>query len=169
MNFDLTRLFRRRMRYQSAFTLVLVSFYIPLTLLIFFQAVVPSLKTETTSETFSVDSTMYIYMADSLRSGHPDPWVLGSLATFPNTTWTPVIISFLLKSAFLVMLINYLILAFSVLLLKRHFPISLAALVGFLLINPTTTTSILCVNKEILDLLAISLFLCSRMLAKEGK
>jgi len=37
-----------------------------------------------------------------------------------------------------------------------------------LLLNPTTTTSLLCVNKEILDLLSMSLFLYSRVKRHRG-
>jgi hypothetical protein len=51
----------------------------------------------------------------------------------------------------------------SVLLIKRTFSISTGAFVFLLLLNPTTATSLLCVNKEILDLLIMSVFLYSRV------
>ncbi len=57
------------------------------------------------------------------------------------------------------MLFNYGLFATSLILLKRTYPISLSILILLLLLNPTTTTSILCVNKEVLDLFVISLFL----------
>jgi hypothetical protein len=162
MSIDLTRLLLLRFRFRSALLFLLLVVYFIFTFVVFFKAVVPSLDRYTTSEDFAVDSTVYMYMADSLRSGHPEPWVIGSLAFFPNTTWTPVFISWICNSAFVVMLVNYTIFVFSTILLTRIFPISWVTLVCLLLLNPTTTTSILCVNKEILDLLAFSIFLFAR-------
>ena len=60
------------------------------------------------------------------------------------------------------MLANYAMVIVSVALLKRTFPISLTTFLPLLLLNPTTTTSILCVNKEVVDLLVLSLFLFAR-------
>jgi len=162
MNLDSSKLLSRRISFKSAILLFLLICYVAFTFAVFFESVVPSLDRGTTSEDFAVDSTVYIYMADSLREGRNDPWVLGSLLFFPNTTWTPVFISLILHSALLVMLANYAMFIFAVTLLKRAFPISLGTFVGLLLLNPTTTTSLLCVNKEIIDLVVFSIFLYAR-------
>ena len=156
------------MNFKSPILLFLLICYVAFTFTIFFESVVPSLNRGTTSEDFAVDSTVYIYMADSLREGRNEPWVLGSLAFFPNTTWTPVFISLIFNSAFLVMVANYAMFIFAGSLLKRAFPISLGTFVGLLLLNPTTTTSLLCVNKEIIDLVAFSLFLYARRRRNRG-
>jgi hypothetical protein len=168
VNLDLAKLLSRRMSLKSVILLFLFVVYVAFTFMIFFESVVPSLDRGTTSDDFAVDSTIYIYMADSLREGQYDPWVMDSLARFPNTTWTPVFISLICKSALLVMVANYALFIFSVSLLKRGFPISLGAFVGLLLLNPTTTTSLLCVNKEVLDLLVFSLFLYAQKKGKRG-
>lgn len=155
--------FTTRFQTRSVLTLLAVIAWVAATFVIFFQAVIPSFENGTTSETFSVDSTVYVYFADTLREGRYDPWVIESLAHFPNTTWTPVLMSLVFESYFQVMLANYVIFAISIFLLKKTFPISLATLLPLLLLNPTTTTSILCVNKEIFDLLNLSIFLYSRV------
>lgn len=162
MNLDPARMFTKRMSFASAMLMPCLAFYAGLLLLIFFLSVIPSLHRGTTSDDFAVDSTVYIYIADSLRSGTPEPWVVGSVSFFPNTVWTPVFISYVLHNALSVMLLNLAIFVVSMALLRRTHAVSLAAFVGLILLNPTTTTSILCVNKEILDLLVISLFLYSR-------
>jgi hypothetical protein len=163
MTVDVCRILKTRMGIGSWILIVLMLAYFAFTFVIFFQAVIPSYENDTTSGTFAVDSTTYVYMADSLREGRNEPWVLGAFATFPNTVTTPVAIAFFLKSAFLVMLLNYAILAISVFLLKRSFSIATVEFLALLLLNPTTTTSILCVNKEILDLLVFSLFMFARV------
>jgi hypothetical protein len=155
--------FTTRFQTRSVLTLLAVIAWVAATFVIFFQVVIPSFENGTTSETFSVDSTVYVYFADTLREGRYDPWVIESLAHFPNTTWTPVLMSLVFESYFKVMLANYVIFAISIFLLKKTFPISLATLLPLLLLNPTTTTSILCVNKEIFDLLNLSIFLYSRV------
>lgn len=146
--------------------LILVGFlavYVAITFAIFFKAVVPSYVEGTTSEMFAVDSTVYVYMADSLREGRNEPLVIGALYSFPNTLWTPVFISFIFHNTFLVMLANYAIFTISILLLKKSYSISSGLFIFLLLLNPTTTTSILCVNKEVLDLFSLALFLYSRV------
>jgi hypothetical protein len=52
-------------------------------------------------------------------------------------------------------------------LLKNTFSINLALFIPLLLLNPTTTTSILCLNKEVVDLFCLSLFLYSRVKDKK--
>jgi hypothetical protein len=162
MNFDPLKVVSLRIRFNSAILLPCLAAYIVVTFVIFFKAVIPSYETDTTSWTFAVDSTQYVYMADSLREGRNEPWVLAGLVTFPNTVITPVLIAFILNSAFLEMLFNFVVFAGSIMLLKRAFPISPVILVALLLLNPTTTTSFLCVNKEVIDLFCLSLFLYSQ-------
>jgi hypothetical protein len=163
MTVDVLRVLKMRMGVGSWILVVLLIAYFAFTFVIFFQAVIPSYEDGTTSWTFAVDSTVYVYMADSIREGRNEPWVLGAFASFPNTVMTPVAIALVLNSAFLVMLANYAVLAISVLLFRLTFSISTIAFLVLLLLNPTTTTSILCVNKEILDLFVISLFLFARV------
>jgi hypothetical protein len=162
LDVDPGRILFTRLSYRSAILIPLLALYVILTFVLLFQAVIPSFEDDTTSWTFATDSTVYTYFAESLREGRNDPWVLASLSFFPNTLWTPVLISLALNSALLIMLLNYSIFSISIALLTRSFQISTGTLVLLLLINPTTTTSILCVNKEILDLLSISLFLYAR-------
>jgi len=166
MIIDPLNILTKRIRIRSLILLALMTVYVVVALAIFFQGVIPSLADDTTNEKFAVDSTIYIFLADSVREGRYDPYVIASLSSFPNTTWTPVFIWLVLNNAFLVMLTNYAIFATSILLLKKTFSISLVTFLPLLLLNPTTTTSLLCVNKEILDLLNLSLFLYSRVRRK---
>ncbi len=133
--------------------------YIATTFIIFFQLVIPTFNDNSTSEVFAVDSTVYTYFADTIREGRPDPWVLESLASFPNTLWVPTFISLVLKSPLLIMLFNYGLFAVSLAIYRRSSPIALTVFIPLLLLNPTTTTSILCVNKEIVDFFELALFL----------
>jgi hypothetical protein len=165
---DPLRILFIRVKFKSMILFALLTVYVAITLVIFFQTVIPSFVEGTTSEMFAVDSTVYVYFADSIREGRNEPWVLYSLLSFPNNLWSPVLISLILNSALLVMLTNYAVFATSILLLKRTCSISLGAFVPLLLLNPTTTTSLLCVNKEALDLLSISLFLYARAKRRNG-
>lgn len=162
MRADPIRILATPIQIRSAILCVLLAAYVLLVLGIFFEAVVPSFANGTTSDEFSVDSTVYVYFADTIREGRIDPWVLESLAHFPNTLWVPVFVSFALNSPLLVMVLNFAVVITSIIVLKRSCAMSLTAFLPLLLINPTTATSILCVNKEVFDLLAISLFLYGR-------
>jgi hypothetical protein len=162
MSFDPTNILAARFRTRSFLVLIVLIVWVAATQFIFFQAVIPSFQRGTTSEAFAVDSTVYTYFADSLREGRFDPWVMASLSVFPNTLWIPVLIALVLNSALLIMLLNYALFVVSVWLLKRSCSISLVTFLPLLLLNPTTTTSILCVNKEILDFFSLALFLYSR-------
>lgn len=162
MDLNPRRFLSKRVSFKSAAILPLLIIYVAFTFAIFFWAVLPSFENDSTSLTFATDSTVYTYFADSLREGRNEPWVLASLSFFPNTLWTPVFISFVLNSKLLIMITNYVMFTVSILLLKRAYAISLGVFIPLLLLNPTTTTSLLCVNKEILDLLCISLLLYAR-------
>jgi hypothetical protein len=162
MSFEPANILATRFQARSFFVLVILIVWVAATWFIFFHAVIPSFQRGTTSETFAVDSTVYTYFADSLREGRLDPWVIASLSVFPNTLWAPVLIVLILHSALLIMFLNYGLFAASVLLFKRSSSISLTVFLPLLLLNPTTTTSILCVNKEIIDFFSLALFLYSK-------
>lgn len=167
MTFYPTDVLKMRMQFKSAFALVFLTAYLIAAFFIFFEAVVPSYRTESTNEDFAVDSTYYTDFAASLRSGTGGPTGLKALLAVPNY-WTPVSISFVLNSTFLEMLLNLVIFAVSIYILGRAFPVSIATLVFLLLLNATTMTSLLCVNKEILDLFCLSLFLYSQTKRNRG-
>jgi len=163
---DPAKLLTRPVRVESLVLASVLTLYVIATFVIFFKEVVPSFEDLSTDETFAVDTTTYTDLADSVREGRYTPYVVGSLAHFPNTTWTPFLVWLVLNSAFLVMLMNYALFVFSILLLRKTFSFSLAIFMPLLLLNPTTTTSLLCLNKEIFDLFYLSLFLYSRVKKK---
>lgn len=162
MNLNPARVLTKPVSIKSAIVLVLLVIYVTATFIIFFQLVVPSFEHNTTSVDFAVDSTIYVYFADTIRQGIFDPWVMGALTQFPNTAWMPVLMSLVLKSNFLIMLANYAMVVTSIVLLKKTYNLSLTTFLPLLLMNATTMTSILCVNKEVVDLLALSIFLFVR-------
>jgi hypothetical protein len=166
MNWNPVKFVAAPIKWRSALLLPFLMAYIAAAFVIFFTAVIPSYQNDSTSWTFAVDSTQYVYMADSLRSGHPDPWVLAAFVTFPNTVITPVFLAFVLNSPLWEMIVNFVIFGASIAILARTFSISPVALTALLLLNATTTTSILCVNKEILDLLFLSMFFYSLRMGK---
>lgn len=163
MSLNPAKTLTKPIRFRSAIVAELLVLYVGVTFIIFFYLVIPSFAVGTTGQMFYVDSTLYVNFANSLREGFRNPWVLASLAHFPNTLWTPVFISYVLPDPLYVMLLNYGAFVVSVLLLSRSYRISLLVFLPLLLMNPTSTTSILCVNKEVLDLLAISMFLYARV------
>ncbi len=165
---DLTPILTKRASVGKWILRFLLPVYILITFAIFFQFVIPSFPKETTSEEFAVDTTIYVYFADSIREGRNDPMVIGPLLSFPNTLIAPVCISLLLNNHLIEMLANYLMFIISILLLRKSIPISLYVFLPLMLLNPVTTTSILCINKEVLDLLSLSLFLYSRVHRNRG-
>lgn len=160
---NLFGLLKKRIRLSHWIVLVSSSAYVLLTFVIFFYFVVPSFANDSTSEEFAVDTTVYVYYADSVREGRNDPTVIGPLLSFPNTLVAPVCMSLLLNNHFMEMLANYAMFGISLILLKRSLPISLCVFIPLMIVNPVTTTSILCINKEVLDMLALSLFLYTRV------
>jgi len=136
---------------------VLMVFYILFSLLLFFSWINPSLAGETTSH-IAADSNRYMYFADSLREGGNDPFVLMSMYSFPNTLWAPVMMAIIFPSAFLIVIVNYIIFLWSVWLLDKVANIRLGLFLALLLGNYTTLISLLSVNKEILDLLSTAFF-----------
>lgn len=159
MQISVLGLLTKPRRFLSAALVPVLAAYLVLTIGLYFEAVIPSYANGTTSWAFANDATTYTEIADTLREGRGDPVLLASMAQFPNNLWTPVFISFFLNNSFYVMLFNFSLFAVSLVLLKRTFPISLSVLILLLLLNPTTTTSVLCVNKEVFDFFVVSLFL----------
>lgn len=135
--------------------------YIGFSLYLYFQWVAPSLDGRV-DQHIAADSETYITYADSLRSGDGNPYVLAALSAFPNTLWIPVFLAFIFKGTFTIVLVNYSALFLSLILLKKVYSFSAGVFVMLLLLNATTTISLLSVNKEIVDLLAVSIFFFAR-------
>ncbi len=151
----------RRVTFKSIGFFAFLTVWAAVTVFIFFHLVIPSRAAGTTNTDFAVDTTVYTDIAERLQSGYNDPYAIASVFTFPNTALGPVAISMLLNSWLLIFLFNSLLFATSVVLLNRTFSFSLSTFLLTILLNPTTTISLLCLNKEIVDLLVISLFLYS--------
>ena len=131
--------------------------YLGICVIIFFQWVNPSLEGRT-NQHIAADSTTYMYMADVVSGRQRDPWVLAALASFPNTFWVPVLFALALRTTVLIALGNLVLFWVSIELFKRSSEISVGLFLFFLLLNPTTTVSLLSVNKEIVDLFIMALF-----------
>jgi hypothetical protein len=132
--------------------------YLVFSLFIFFTWVNPSLVGQTQSH-IAADSGTYMYFAESLREGLNDPFVLGSLASFPNTLWVPVLLGLAFKSTFTILLFDYAVLIFSVWLIQKAAHLDVALFLLLLLANVTTSISLISLNKEIIDLLVTALFI----------
>jgi hypothetical protein len=141
--------------------------YISVSLCIFYLWVGPSLDGRS-DQHIAADSLTYLGFADSLREHRADPFVIAALATFPNTLWIPVLIALALKNTFIIVVANYVIFFVSLALLKKSYSFSTGTFVALLLLNATTTISLLSVNKEIIDLLVISLFWFASRKGKRG-
>jgi hypothetical protein len=161
MTVDPLKILTKRIRVRSLIFVALMILYIGFSLLLFVQWVAPSLEGRT-DQHIAADSGTYLYFADSLRQGNVDPFVIAALSTFPNNLWCPVLLALVLKSTFAMVVANYAMFFFALVLLKKSFSFSAGVFVGLLLLNATTTVSLLSVNKEIVDLLAVSLFLFAR-------
>jgi hypothetical protein len=131
--------------------------YLSFCTIIFFQWINPSLDGRT-DDHIAADSTTYIYMADVVRGDYTDPAVLAVLASFPNTFWMPVLFALVLKSNVLIALANLTLFWIAIELFRRSWDIRVGLFLSFLLLNPTTTISLLSVNKEIVDLFIMALF-----------
>jgi|GEM_PF-2257985 hypothetical protein len=161
MKFNLLNILTKRIRPSSYISFTLMITYICFSLFLFFQWVNPSLVGHTDLH-IAADSTTYLYFADSLREGRQDPLVIAALYSFPNTLWCPVLLALALKSTFAIVLANYAIFFLALILLKKSFCFSAWGFMGLLALNATTTISLLSVNKEIIDLLVISIFFFAR-------
>ena len=166
MDFNPAKFLLKRIRFSSAILLPVLALYIATALYAFSQWVEPSLDGRT-NDHIAADSTIYIGFADSLREGKNDPYVTGALSTFP-TLWFPVLLALLLKYPLAIAMFDCAVFLAGIFLLSDVFPLSVRSFVLLLLINATTTISLLSVNKEIIDFFAISLFLFSYKRRKRG-
>ena len=157
MILDPVKILNKGFRIRSWILFGLVLVYISISLWLYFQWIGPSLK-GSLDQHIAADSTTYLYFADSLREGRVDPYVIVALSSFPNTLWCPVLLALVLKSTFAMVLANYAMFFLALALLKRAYSFSAGSFLVLLLLNPTTTISLLSVNKEIVDLLVISIF-----------
>ncbi|MFT4114376.1 hypothetical protein [Silvibacterium sp.] len=137
---------------------LLLIVYFGIATLLFFYWVNPSLTGENDKH-ITADSPRYIYFGESLRSGEIDPYVASALYSFPNTNWGPTLLAYLAPDTYGMMLINLGIFSLSLWFFSRAVHINPALFLLLLVLNPTTTISLLAVNKELLDLLSLSLFL----------
>lgn len=155
---DPTKILSARFRFSSWIVGVTLLAYFCASFCLYFQWVAPSLNGDSQVH-IGADSATYIGFAESLRSGRPDPLVIAALSTFPNTLWSPVLIALVLKSTFAMVVANYVAFIAAILLLKKSFSFSMSGFLMLMLLNATTTVSLLSVNKEIIDLLVVSIFL----------
>lgn len=147
-----------RPRPHSYWMLVFAMFaYVAICAVLFVQLVNPTL-TAGTDRRVAADSGTYLYMADVVREGRYDPLVWAALASFPNTHWMPVLIALALKNTFVMAIANFLLFWLSIHLFTRSAAINTGVFLFFLLLNPTTTVSLLAVNKEIVDMFVVALF-----------
>ena len=84
--------------------------------------------------------------------------MLGALYSFPNTLWTPVLTALLFNSNLGIVAFNYALLALSVWLFTQAVELDVGLFLGLILLNLTSTITLLSVNKEIFDLLVTALF-----------
>ena len=158
---DPLKILTKRIRVRSLILFVLMIGYICFSLLLFFQWVAPSLDGRT-DQHIAADSSTYMGFADSLREGRADPYMISAVFSFPSTLVCPVLLALALKSALAMVVASYTMFFLAVVLLKKSFSFSTEVFVGLLLLNATTTISLISVNKEIVDLLAISIFFFAR-------
>jgi hypothetical protein len=124
----------------------------------FVEWVDPSLQ-GLSQQHIAADSTTYMYIADVLWGKHFDPLAIAALATFPNTLWMPVAIAVVFRNTLAIAVLDNLMFFASIRLFTKACPaLDPYWFVALLLINPTTGISLLSVNKEIIDLLAVALF-----------
>ena len=167
MNIDPVKILTARIRVRTLILSGLMTAYIGLSLCFFFPWVAPSLDGRT-DQHIAADSGTYLYFADALREGRGDPYVLAALSSFPNTFWFPVLLALVLKSTFAMVVANYAMFFLALALLKRTYAFSMGIFLALLLFNATTTISLLSVNKEMIDLLAITIFLFARRRGSRG-
>jgi hypothetical protein len=167
MTVDPLKILSTRIRVRSLILFILLIVYIGFSFYLFFQWVAPSLDGRTDRH-IAADSLTYITAADALREGRRDVYLTVALSSFPNTVVCPILLALVLKSTFAMVLADYVMFFLALFLLKRSFSFSTGVFVGLLLLNATTTISLLSVNKEIVDLLAVSLFFFARAKHRSG-
>ncbi len=157
MNLNPTRVLAKPLSIKSAIALVLLALYAAAAVVFFIYWVNPSLN-GLTDQKIAADSDKYLYMAEVLHKGLNDPLVYAALASFPNTLWMPVLIAYLVNSTVWTAGLDVIIFGLSLLLFARAASINLPSFALLLLVNLTTTISLLSVNKEIVDLFVAALF-----------
>lgn len=158
MRFDPVSLLSKRFSVRSLILAIIFSFYIAASFVVYFEWIAPSLQGKT-DQHIAADSSTYMYFAQSLRSGSPDPLVIASLASFPNTLWSPVLIALALPNPLAIVIADYAMFFVSLWLLIKGVRPSMSRFLTFMILNATTTISLLSVNKEIIDLLVTCTFL----------
>jgi hypothetical protein len=155
---DPVRLLTARFRIQSLVWTVFFVLYAGFTVYLFFAWVNPSLDGHT-DQHIAADSATYIHLASVLQGKTFDPTVVPLLLKFPNTLLGPTLVAYVVESTPFTMLADYAIFLLAVLLLRKSINFSVFGFVGLLLINATTTISLVSVNKEIIDLLVVAIFI----------
>jgi len=167
MTIDPLKILTKRIRVRSLILLALMIGFICFSVFLFFQWVDPSLDGRTDRH-IAADSVTYISAADALREGREDIYLTVALSTFPNTLLCPILLALLFKSTFAMVLADYAMFFLALILLKKSFSFSTGIFVGLLLLNATTTISLLSVNKEIVDVVAVSIFFFARQRRRYG-
>ena len=155
------------MRVKSVVLLALMATYVSISFFLFFQVVDPSLDGRTDRH-IAADSGTYITAADALRQGREDIFLAVALSSFPNTVLCPILLAFVLKSTFAMVLADYAMFFLALALLRKSYSFSTGVFVGLMLLNATTTISLLSVNKEIVDVLAVAIFFYARAKHRSG-
>ena len=147
-----------RLTLKQVLALCVIPAYIALSLILFVLWVNPSL-TGGTNDHIAADSHTYMSFADSLREGRNDPFVIASMASFPNTLWGPVLLGMALRSTVAVVAFNYVLLFFATWLLHKAIHLDVALFLLLIFANVTTFISLISLNKEFIDFFSLSLFL----------
>jgi hypothetical protein len=158
---DPQRFLSKRIQARSFLLMAFMIVYITFSFFIYFQWVAPSLDGRV-DRYIAADSPTYIDAADALREGLPNIYLDMALTTFPNTGLCIVLLAYVLQSTFAMALACYAMFFLALFLLKRSYSFSLGIFMGLLLLNGTTTISLLSINKEIIDLLTVSIFFFAR-------
>lgn len=142
--------------------------YVALSAYLLSTWIAPSLDGRT-DQHIGADSATYVIYADELRQ-RPAGVILAVFYSysFPNTLLLPVLLAFAITNPFAMAMINYLIFIAAFILLRKTFEFSAFEFLLLMLLNATTSISLLTVNKEIFDVLAVSLFLFAREYRRRG-
>jgi len=146
-----------RLSVKTVLKICVIPAYIILSVVLFFTWVNPSLSGDTNKH-IAADSHTYMFFAESLREGRNDPYVLGSLASFPNTLWGPVLLGLLFKNTITIMVANFVFFFLALWFFYKALHLEIGLFLLLLFANVTTFISLISLNKEIIDLFALSLF-----------
>jgi hypothetical protein len=155
---DPLRLLTVRFRIQSAVWTIFFLLYISFTLYLFFAWVNPSLDGRT-DQHIAADSDTYLHLASVLQGKTFDPTVVPLLLKFPNTLLGPTLVAYVVQNTFATVIVDYAIFFLALILLRKSVNFSVYGFVVLLCINATTTISLISINKEIIDLLVVAIFI----------